>query len=226
MHNVGIRQEIIDRVIDRRKRLHIFDELKATATALIVIDMQNTFCQPGAPAEVPKAREIVRNINPLAAGLRARGGKVVWITHANTHDSTGTDWDNFFNNFVADSVRQKTIESLSPESDGQTLWPDLEPDAGDIFVSKNRYSALIPGSSQLERILRSHGIENLLVAGTKTNVCCEATARDAMMMDFRVIMVSDCTATLSDEEHRASLETFIQQFGDVRTGEEIISILV
>jgi ureidoacrylate peracid hydrolase len=74
-------------------------------------------------------------------------------------------------------------------------------------------------------VLRGLGIENLLVTGTKTNVCCEATGRDAMMMDFRVVMVSDCLAALSDDEHRASLETFIQQFGDVMTKDEAVAVL-
>ena len=77
----------------------------------------------------------------------------------------------------------------------------------------------------LERILRSRGIRNLLIAGTKTNVCCEATARDAMMLDFDTVMLSDCTAALSDEEHRATLETFIQQFGDVLTGREAVDLV-
>jgi nicotinamidase-related amidase len=64
-----------------------------------------------------------------------------------------------------------------------------------------------------------------LVASTKTNVCCEATGRDAMMLDFNTVMVSDCTAALSDEEHQASLETFIQQFGDVLTHTEAIELV-
>ena len=84
---------------------------------------------------------------------------------------------------------------------------------------------MIPGSSSLERVLRGYGIENVLVAGTKTNVCCEATGRDAMMLDFKVVMVSDCLAALSDEEHRATLETFIQQFGDVMDHLEVLALL-
>jgi ureidoacrylate peracid hydrolase len=56
-------------------------------------------------------------------------------------------------------------------------------------------------------------------------VCCEATARDAMMLDFKVVMVSDCCAALSDEEHQASLETIIQQFGDVLTRDEVLARL-
>ena len=137
----------------------------------------------------------------------------------------GSDWSMFFENFVAADVRQRTIESLAPTAPGQKVWRDMRVDPGDVHVVKNRYSALIPGSSNLERVLRGLGIENLLVAGTKTNVCCEATGRDAMMMDFRVVMVSDCLAALSDDEHRASLETFIQQFGDVMTSEEVVAVL-
>jgi ureidoacrylate peracid hydrolase len=56
-------------------------------------------------------------------------------------------------------------------------------------------------------------------------VCCEATARDAMMLDFKVVMVSDCCAALSDDEHRATLETIIQQFGDVMDSRETLAAL-
>ncbi|HYG55520.1 MAG TPA: isochorismatase family protein, partial [Burkholderiales bacterium] len=64
-----------------------------------------------------------------------------------------------------------------------------------------------------------------LLAGTKTNVCVESTARDAMMLDFKVVVLSDCTTALSDDEHRATLENIIQQFGDVRTAEEAFALL-
>ena len=74
-------------------------------------------------------------------------------------------------------------------------------------------------------MLRNFGIDTLLIAGTKTNICCESTARDAMMLDFKVVMLSDCCAALSDDEHLATLETFIQQFGDVMTGNEALDAL-
>jgi ureidoacrylate peracid hydrolase len=53
-------------------------------------------------------------------------------------------------------------------------------------------------------------------------VCCESTARDAMMLDFKTVMLSDCCAALSDEEHRAALENIFQQFGDVSTASEAL----
>lgn len=220
-----ISQHIIDRVVARRGRLHLFDTLSAAHTALVVVDMQKTFCEPGAPAEVPASRGIVQAINRLAAGLRSAGGTVVWCTHANVGVGKNSDWRNFFDHFVSNEVRARTIESLSPGGSGQAIWHELDVEEGDLKLFKNRYSALVPGSSQLERMLRSLDIDTLLICGTKTNICCESTARDAMMMDFKVVMVSDGTAALSDEEHRTALENIIQQFGDVMAVDEILERL-
>ena len=137
----------------------------------------------------------------------------------------GSDWNGFFDHFVDEEVREKTIESLAPGSPDTLLWEGLNVHGDDLHIFKNRYSALIPGSSSLERVLRAQGIQNIFIAGTKTNVCCEATGRDAMMLDFNTVMVSDCLAALSDEEHLATLETFIQQFGDVLTYGEALELV-
>ncbi len=223
MHNVSIRRNIVDRVLARRGRYHWFDRLDPRRTALLVIDMQGLFCEPGAPAEVPSSRGIVASINRLTRQLRPLGVPVIWILSANTHRGDWSDWELFFNHVVADEVRDRTIESLEPGR--QEVWRELEKEPSDVTVIKIRYSALISGSSPLERVLRNLGIDTVLVAGTKTNVCCETTARDAMMLDFKVVMVSDCCAALSDDEHLAALETFIQQFGDVMTGAEVLERL-
>jgi ureidoacrylate peracid hydrolase len=220
-----ISKHIIDRVIARRGKLHLFDRLDPGRTALIVIDMQKTFCAPGAPAEVPASRGIVPAINRLAAGLRAVGGPVIWCTHANVSVGHGSDWPNFFDYFVSDEVRARTIESLAPGGSGQAIWHELDVRDADLKMFKNRFSALVPGSSQLERVLHGLGVDTLLICGTKTNICCESTARDAMMMDFKVVMISDGTAALSDDEHQASLDNIIQQFGDVMTVDEALERL-
>jgi ureidoacrylate peracid hydrolase len=223
MHPTGIRQEIIERVLARRGRLRWFERLEPAKSALVAIDMQSTFCAPGAPAEVPGARAIVPNINRLSAGLRRLGCRVIWVLHANTQHDGKSDWPLFFDHVVAAELRARTLESLEPGR--QQVWPELQTAAEDLVVVKNRYSALVPGASTLERVLRSLGVDTLLIAGTKTNVCCESTARDAMMLDFKVVLVSDCCAALSDDEHRATLETHIQQFGDVATADEVLRLL-
>jgi ureidoacrylate peracid hydrolase len=223
MHKVEIRREIVERVLARRGRLHLFDSLDPKRTALVVIDMQNAFVAHGAPMEVPTARSIVAPINRLATDLRKRGVTVIWIAHENRKD--GRDWAGFFDAFIAPGRRADAAAALSAGSDLQKLFPALRVETRDVQVAKNRYSALIAGASSLERILKEKGIDTLLIAGTKTNVCCECTARDAMMLDYKVIMLSDCTAALSDDEQRATLENVIQQFGDVVTSDEALALL-
>jgi ureidoacrylate peracid hydrolase len=218
MHSVEIRKEIVERVVARRGKLHLFDKLDPKKTALLVIDMQNAFVAPGAPVEVPAAREIVPSINRLAAELRKHGVPVIWVLHENRPG--GSDWEGFFGAFVTD--RAKASAALTAGNEMQKLWPKLEAAPQDVRVAKNRYSALIGNSSDLRKHLG--GVDTLLIAGTKTNVCCECTARDAMMLDYKVVMLSDCTAALSDDEHRATLENMIQQFGDVRTSDETLSL--
>ena len=84
VHQVTVRQEIIDRVLAQRGRHHLYESLDPAETAFVVIDMQNMFCEPGAPAEVPASRGICESINRLSDELREMGGLVIWITSA-TH---------------------------------------------------------------------------------------------------------------------------------------------
>ena len=223
MDGLPIRAHIRARVLARRGRLHLFDTLDPARAALVVIDMQECFCAEGAPAEVAASRALAAPINGLTDRLRRLGVPVIWVVHANASMGGASDWEGFFQNFVAAEMRARTRESLAPGH--QAVWSGLRTDPADITLVKNRYSALIAGASPLERVLRSMGIDTLLIAGTKTDVCCESTARDAMMLDFKVVMLADCCAALSAEEHRDALETVIQQFGDVMTARAALSLL-
>ena len=222
MHEIYISEEIIERVKKRRGRFHLYDSFDPAKCALIVIDMQNAFCKPGAPAEVPASRGTITNINRLARDLRQRGGDVVWIVSEFDHRNGKSEWENFFNLMVSGEVRERTMQYMAPGEEGGRLWHELEVDENDIHLVKNRYGCLSPGASKLERVLRSRAIETLLIAGTKTNICCETAARSAFDMDFNVVLIEDCCSTLSDREHQATLESIIQQFGDVMTGQEFI----
>src|SRR3954451_22037617 len=225
MHKVSISQSIVDRVVARRGREHIFDDLNPAKTALVVVDMQNGFMLPEvAHAPCAMALEIVPNINRLAQAVRDTGGTVIWIQTAYT-DETLTSWSTLYG-MVGPNGTEKRRRSLSVGGKGYELFSDLKVEPADLIVEKNRYSAFIQGSSNIEEVLRSRGLDTLLITGTVTNVCCESTARDAMMLDYRVVMVSDGNASLTDEEHAASLNNFLIFFGDVMTTDEAAARLV
>ncbi len=119
----------------------------------------------------------------------------------------------------------KRIEALSAGSRGHQLWGGLDVQAQDPIVEKNRFSAFIQGSSGLAAALRERGLDTVLVTGTVTNVCCESTARDAMMLNFKTIMVTDGNAAATDEDHAASLVAFYLTFGDIMSTDMLIGCL-
>jgi ureidoacrylate peracid hydrolase len=115
--------------------------------------------------------------------------------------------------------------TMDVEHEGHALWPELDVRPQDGQVVKKRFSAFIEGSSNISPYLLERGFDTVLIGGTATNVCCESSARDAMMLNFKVTMVADALATYSDAEHNASLATFYSIFGDVQTVDEAIAAL-
>jgi ureidoacrylate peracid hydrolase len=214
MHKLAIPQSVVDRVIARHGREHVHDDLDPRKTALVVVDMQNAFMLPGvAHALCPMAEKIVPNINRLAQAVREAGGTVVWIKTIYTEE-TLRSWSTLYA-MIGPKSSAKRAEALAAQSKGHELWPALDVRREDLIVEKNRYSAFIQGSSNLADELRKRSLDTLLIAGTVTNVCCESTARDAMMLNFKTIMVSDGNAAMSDQDHNASLIGFYLIFGDI-----------
>jgi ureidoacrylate peracid hydrolase len=115
--------------------------------------------------------------------------------------------------------------AFTPGDFGHALYPSLEVRPGDITVHKTRFSAFIQGASDLDAMLRARGIDTLIIVGTATNVCCESTARDAMMLNYKVFFVSDANACRTDEEHNATLAILMVMFADVRSTDETIDLL-
>jgi ureidoacrylate peracid hydrolase len=224
MHPYVIPASVKERVIRRMGKLLARDTIEGKRTALLVVDMQNYFCAEGFPAEVPLARAIVPNINSIARAIRAAGGIVVWIQ--TTSAGGQAYWARFHANMLSPARRKTRLAGLDESSKGFELFQGLDVLPDDLRVKKIKYSAFAPNSSNLDGQLRSSGIDTVLVAGALTNVCCESTARDAMMYDYNVVMVSDANATLIDEEHAATLNTFMMFFGDVMSTEEAISRVV
>lgn len=225
MHKIEIPGWLVERVIARRGRRHVFDDMVGPRTALLVVDMQNAFLMDGVGHNVvAPARDIVPNINRLAAALRGYGGTVAWI-QATASEKAIADWSVFHDQLMTPEVRDRRLKSTWRGSVGHQLWSELDVQPGDPKVEKIHYSAFIQGSSDIEPLLRGRGIDTVLVTGTVTGVCCESTARDAMMRNFRTVMIADANAARTDAEHNASLAAFYHTFGDVMTADEAIGYL-
>src|SRR5580692_4478086 len=214
MHEAAINREVVRRVIERRGGLRIFESIDCNRTAHIIVDLQNGFMAPGQVAEIATARDIVPNVNRISEAVRQAGGLVVYIQ--NTFDEVAVrTWSTFFDHFCSPERRARMIEAFSPGAEGHALWPELEVLPGDLQVQKRRFGAFAPGASDLHAILQGRGIDTLIVTGTASQVCCESTARDAMMLNYKVFFIADGNATFTDEEHNATLSAMAHTFCDV-----------
>ncbi len=224
MHRIEIAETVLARIRQRRGSLHMYETINPRRTAHVVVDLQNGFMAPGQVAEIATAREIVPNVNRISVALRAAGGIVVYIQ--NTFDpQTIAGWGTFFDHFCTPARRAEMIHAFTPGNFGHEVYAGLEVLADDLKVIKRRYGAFVPGSSDLHAILAARGIDTIIVTGTATNICCESTARDAMMMDYKVLFVADGNATHTDAEHNATLTVMANGFADVVTTDEMVALI-
>ena len=224
MHRIDIPDEVVRRVIRHRGRAHVYDRFDPRRAALVVIDMQNAFMMEGvAHALCPAAVEIVPNINRLAASMRDAGGAVFWVI--STFGAASLENWPVLHEMTGPERTAPRIAALDEGSVGHALWAGLDRRPPDLTVVKTKYSAFLPNSSDLATVLRARGIDTVLIAGTVTNVCCESSARDAMMSNFRTVMVTDANAAMTDEDHNSALRAFYLSFGDILSTAEIVAHL-
>ncbi len=224
MHKSHIPDDVIERVARARGKRHLFDGIEPGRAALVVVDMQNFFLEEGQACETPEARDIVANVNRLAAAARGNGATVVWLQMTQDRDQL-QGWSVFYDYIKAGERGLEELDCLSAGHHGHLIWPGLDVGADDLKVEKRRFSAFIQGSSDLHAVLDQRGIDTVIVTGTLTNVCSLTTALDAMMLNYKVLMVSDANAALSDDAHNAALATVCELFGDVRTTDEVVALL-
>jgi nicotinamidase-related amidase len=108
----------------------------------------------------------------------------------------------------------------TPESE---VHDDIAPLPKEKVVLKHRYSAF--HNTDLETVLRCLKVEDLVVSGIMTNLCCESTARDAYYRDYRVFFLADGTGSINEEMHLASLLNLAFGFACVTTADAIIQEL-
>lgn len=223
MHEIKLNEQVVARVMRRRGRMHAFDMLQPRRTALLAIDMQNWMIDPAQPTAVRYGKEIVAPINLVADTLRAQGGLVVWVKMV-ANDRALKDWDVFYDGVVANQreVFHKVMRAGGP---GGEIYPGMNVRPDDMISEKTRYSCVLTQSSDLHERLSARNIDTVIIAGAVTNVCCESSARDAMMMNYKTIVLSDGCAAHTDAEHNASLSNLLNMFADIRTSTDVAGLL-
>jgi ureidoacrylate peracid hydrolase len=195
--------------------------------ALLVIDMQNDFChQVGAVAARGGDVRLVQAMAPrLRDFLNCAREAGLPIIHIRTHHSP---WTNSAS-WVARHRSRKVVQCF-PGSWGAEFYEGCEPRSEEAWtpggheyvVTKHRYSAFI--DTDLDLVLRSQGIQTLILGGTTTDSCVESTARDGFMKDYAIVLLADCTAATSKEVHDASIAAVGRSFGTVASAAEVVSV--
>ncbi len=163
-------------------------------SALLVIDMQEHFA--------PLADMILQHVRSIIDACRFSGVPVFFTRHG--HVNPAQD-----GGLLAEWWGQ-AIRYGSPD---WQIVSTLTPQDQDVFIDKNRYSAFY--GTNLDTLLKGKGIEDVIICGLLTNCCCETTARDAFMRDYRVFFISDATTAVAEELHIASLKNLAYGFAHI-----------
>ncbi len=157
--------------------------------ALLIIDMTNGFLMPGSPLEVPGGRELIPGLSRLAGVCRGKGITVIFVSHVFRRDGSDMGLSAVFR-----PPEAAVKGTLSEGTASVEFYKGIQPGENDIVLKKQRFSAFV--STALDLILRSKEIDTIIIGGVATNICCESTARDARMRDYKVIFLSDGTAPM------------------------------
>jgi ureidoacrylate peracid hydrolase len=182
--------------------------LRVGKSALLVIDMQNYFLEKDSPAFICGGPAVLPGLKRLIAGFRKAKRPVIYTRHM--HHPDGIDA----------GIMEWWWEGMCIEGSRESeIHPSIAPRRNEKVISKHRYSAFF--DTDLETILRCCKIEDLVVSGVMTNMCCESTTRDAYFRDYRTFFLADATGTINEEMHLASLLNIAYGFSCVTTAERI-----
>ena len=194
-------KKILEELKPYRERKTLIDQRHA---ALLAIDMQNFFHRI--------ARPVLRNISRVIQICRQKNVPVIFTQHGHTEpESDGGILGEWWGELI-----------IGGTEDWKFL-PEIKIESRDTILPKKRYSAFF--ETDLDQILRSRGIQDLIISGVMTNLCCETTARDAFMRDYRVFFLIDGTATGRSELHLATLKNLGFGFAYLITCDELIQTL-
>ena len=188
--------------------------LRKKKACLLVVDMQNEFLTDSGADFFHNAEDIVPNVKRVIDACRKAAISVIYTGHR--HEDPAVD-----GGMTAEWWPEiKSGRCLVKGKKGAEIYGPLAPRKGERVIYKHRYSAFY--NTDLEIVLRGMGVTDLIITGILTNVCCETTARDAFMRDFRVFFVADATATSEPEFQVATLKNLAYAFAYVLTADSLL----
>jgi len=176
-------------------------------SALLILDMQRYFLEKDSHAYIPSAEAILPSVDALRAAYVDAGLPVVWTRHLNTSADAGS----------MSRWWRDLIDAKNPLSE---IHSALDTSSG-LVIEKTQYDAFY--QSNLAEYLRDQNVEQVVISGVMTHLCCETTARSAFMQGFEVFFLIDGTATYNEEHHRATLLNLAHGFARPVLCEDIIS---
>jgi ureidoacrylate peracid hydrolase len=212
----------------REPLLDLGAKVRPAHTALVIVDVQNDFCaDDGMMAEqgvdLGHVQAMVPTLRTLLESARAAGVLPVFVRSVY---STAPNW--YLSDVTLElASRRQGGERFTrkpacpPDSWNSDFFGDIRPLPTEPVVTKHRYSAFY--NTDLDLILRSHGIRTLIVTGVATNVCVETTVREGFIRDYYIVLPEDGAAAYSLPDHEASLRTIGLHFGQVVPVERIVA---
>jgi ureidoacrylate peracid hydrolase len=197
-------------------------DIDPRSTALIIVDMQSCFVE-NSPVAAPGGRALLSTLNDLADVFRRAGALVVYTALVVRPDGSNVG----VIGQTVPPVKGGLIDDGAPSA---ALHSDLRITDADVVIKKPLFGAFT--MTDLDLVLRRRDIDTVVIGGIATNVCCESTAREAMQRDYRVVFLSDGTATFdlpdtglgaakAEEVQRVTCATLGVFFAEVTTVEDV-----
>lgn len=194
-------------------------KVAAANAALVVVDVQNDFAADGGffanvGADMKTVQRAIPPLLRLIECARKAGVLVVFVQAIYDRQYRSAAMQD------RDRRRKIDVPRCETGSWGADFYA-VRPLPAEPVVIKHRYSGII--NTELDSVLKRHGIKSLLLTGISTDTCVESTARDAYFIDYYVTLVSDCCAAFNERDHLGALARFDRDYGPVVASEEIIA---
>ena len=200
----------------RRILRRLEDKVAISHTAILVIDMQNSyFAQGSTVGDATAKRSLIPRLQQFINRARAKRVNIVFVRMVKTDDDISLQ-------MRARPNRRSAKNNMSAGSWGAKFLPEIQPQPRDIVIEKTKYNAFL--NTPLDARLRNRGIATLIVSGVYTNVCVGTTAQEGCMRDYHIVVPKDLVVGTEESLNESYLLNISRYFGTVTSSDELLRI--